>query len=306
MPKKRKKNRSASRSSATAVTSRASLPAQLAEAAAYEADHYDEDPEYGDDENFPVSEFQAQFGRPADAVAAVRAGEQWEWVGCVDGSRMRHRILMSGEGTARVEQAVFLDTAQEGPILCAWHETPENQRALLERKVLRALDSLQSALRPHLEAEIRAARGDDYTALTPEAFSGTPEPHGAGIPLFGWRILHLVTPETTWEDTLDIALWNSSMALGDWSGYYDHIDEVRQDGFTSLLREEDVPAVLCAQCRKPITSRHPDWPGIWTTPSDDGGGPACEGPGRGVAPRLPEPRLGWYSDREFGLPHQPG
>lgn len=294
------------------MTSRASQLAQLpkdpGEEPAYADGYFDEDAEYDGDENYPESDFRTHFGRPADAVAAMRAGDQWEWVGCIDGSRMRHRILTFDDGTAVVEQAVFLDTPQEGPILCAWHETPEDQRALLEENILRALDGLQSALRPHLEAEIRARRGDDYAALVPEAFSDAPEPHGSGIPLFGWRILHPVNPETTWDDTLDIALWNSSMALGDWSGTYDHIREVRGDGFASLLRNHDVPAVLCAKCEKPITARHPSWPGTWSTPSDDFGGPVCEGANSGLQrnPGLPEPRMGWYTDRDFGTPHQPG
>ncbi|WP_331756485.1 hypothetical protein [Streptomyces microflavus] len=295
MPKKRKKNRKASRDSTNTVTSRASLPAQLAQAPDWEA-------EYCDDEDFPMSAFQAQFARPADAVAAVRAGERWEWIGCADGSRMRHRILASDDGTAVVEQAVFLGTVQEGAILCAWHETPEDERPLLEKSILSALDCLQGALRPHLEEEIREGRGDDYAALVPEAFSDAPEPHGPGIPLFGWRILHPVAPETTWDDTVDIALWNSSLAM-DWSGHYDHIDEVRRDGFTALLHRHDVPAVLCTGCEKPITSRHPRWPGIWVTPTDEGGGAACEG--TGTEPFPPAPRIGWYTDSEFGTPHQP-
>ncbi|MCX5396124.1 hypothetical protein [Streptomyces sp. NBC_00102] len=216
---------------------------------------------------------------------------------------MRHRVLAFDDGTAFVEQAVFLGTVQEGAILCAWHEAPEDGRPLLERNILAALDRLQGALRPHLEAEIRDSRGDDYTAGVPEAFSDAPERHGPGIPLFGWRILYPVTPETTWDDTLDVALWNSSLAIEEWSHHYDHIDEVRQDGFASLLRRHDVPAVLCAACRKPITSRHPRWPGIWVTPTDEGGSATCEG--TGTEPFPPAPRIGWYSDGEFGTPHRP-
>ncbi|MFJ8405770.1 hypothetical protein ACIQ9K_35585 [Streptomyces microflavus] len=302
MPKKRKKNRKTSRGSAAAVVSRALLPAQLADVPDCDAECCD-DENFPVDEDFPMSAFREQFASPAGAAAAVREDKRWEWVGCIDGSRMRHRILASDDGTAAVEQAVFLGTTQEGAILCAWHETPDGERPALKKNILSALDRLQGALRPHLEAEIREGRDDDYTALVPEAFCDAPEPYGAGIPLFGWRILHPVTPETTWEDTLDIALWNSSIAIGDWSGHYDHVDEISLDGFTRLLRHHGIPAVLCAECERPITSRHPRWPGIWATPTDEGGGASCEGKGTGPFP--PAPRLGWYTDSEFGTPHQP-
>ncbi|MFB7853560.1 hypothetical protein ACFC34_42160 [Streptomyces sp. NPDC056053] len=102
---------------------------------------------------------------------------------------------------------------------------------------------------------------------------------------------------------LDVALWNSSIAIGDWSGLYDQIDEIQQDGFTDLLHHHGVPTVLCAMCKKPLTSRHPRRPGTWTTPGDDGGGPACAGTGTG--PFSPASRIGWYTDGEFGEPHQP-
>ncbi|WP_331735636.1 hypothetical protein [Streptomyces sp. NBC_00057] len=299
MPKKRKKNRKAARATSAPVVPQVKRSVPVVEA----HDWDDDDSGWDDDEGFPMTAFREQFARPADAVATVRAGGQWEWTGCIDGSRMRHRVLLFDDGTAAVEQAVFLGPIQESAILCAWHETPEEERPALEKSILSALASLHAAVRPHLEAEIRQARPDNYTAPVPEAFSHTPEPHGPGLPLFGWRLMHQVSPESVWDDTLDVALWNSSMAIGDWSGMYDHIDEVRQGGFTDLLRRHGVPAVLCAKCEKPITSRHPRWPGIWTTPSDDGGGPACEGTGTGPFP--PAPRIGWYTDSEFGEPHQP-
>lgn len=69
-----------------------------------------------------------------------------------------------------------------------------------------------------------------------------------------WRLMHRVSPEPVWDDTLDVALWNSSMVIGDWSGMYDHIDEVRQGGFADLLRRHGVAAMLCAKCEKPITA----------------------------------------------------
>ncbi|MFF8556530.1 hypothetical protein ACF058_27335 [Streptomyces sp. NPDC015501] len=102
---------------------------------------------------------------------------------------------------------------------------------------------------------------------------------------------------------LDDALWNSSTAVDDWLERYAHIDEARMNGFIDLLRRHDVPAVLCAGCEKPITSRHPRRPGIWTTPSDEYGGPTC--PGSGEGPHPPTPVIGWYTDRDFGAPHRP-
>ncbi|WP_406489657.1 hypothetical protein OH736_45450 (plasmid) [Streptomyces sp. NBC_01650] len=33
-----------------------------------------------------------------------------------------------------------------------------------------------------------------------------------------------MSPESVCDETLDVALWNSSMAIGDWSGMYDDID----------------------------------------------------------------------------------
>ncbi|MYW09988.1 hypothetical protein GT034_16750 [Streptomyces sp. SID2563] len=298
MPKKRKKSRKPTRATPppAVLQAKRSLPAEA-------HDWDDDDSDWDDDEDFPMSDFRAQFASPADAVAGTRAGKPWEWVGCVDGSRMRHRILVRDDGAAVVEQAVFLGTVQEGAILCAWHEAGPDSRPLLEKNILNALDSLHEAVRPHLEAEIREVRGEDYTAVVPQAFMESPEPYGAGVPLFGWRILHPVTPDSTWDDTLDVALWSTSIAVGGWAGSYDHIDEVRADGFTALLRRHNVPAHRCAECKKPITSRHPRWPGIWTTPTDEGGGPACAGTGSGPYP--PEPRIGWYTDSEFGEPHRP-
>ncbi|MFC9035339.1 hypothetical protein [Streptomyces arboris] len=69
MPKKRKKNLKSSRGSTTTVMSRASLPAQLAQAPDCEA-------ECCEDADFPMSDFRAQFARPADAVVAMREGKQ--------------------------------------------------------------------------------------------------------------------------------------------------------------------------------------------------------------------------------------
>ncbi|MFE7621663.1 hypothetical protein [Streptomyces sp. NPDC057496] len=120
-------------------------------------------------------------------------------------------------------------------------------RPVLEKNILSALDSLYTAVRPHLEAEIRQAREDNYIAPVPEAFSDAPEPHGPGIPLFGWRLTRRVSSDSAWEDVLDVALWNSSIAIGDWSGLYDQIDEIQQDGFTDLLHHHGVPAVRHVQ-----------------------------------------------------------
>ncbi|MEV7906638.1 hypothetical protein [Streptomyces anulatus] len=250
-----------------------------------------------------MKSLEDRFPSPADAVAAAREGMPCEWTGSIDGSHMRHRPVLFGDGTAGIEQAVFLGAAQEKVIVCAWHETPAGDRPVLEKNILNALDDLYAVLRPHLEADIRLARADNYTAPVPQTFSDTPEPHGTGLPLFGWRLIHSVSPASVWDGMLDVALWNSSVALYDWLDEYDHIGEVRMDGFIELLRRHDVSAVLCAGCEKPITSRHPRWPGIWTTPSDEGGGPGCAGPESG--PHTPAPLIGWYTDSDFGTPHQP-
>lgn len=250
-----------------------------------------------------MTPLEEQFPTPADAVTAAREGTPCEWTGSIDGSHMRHRPVLLGDGTAGIEQAVFLGSAQEKAILCAWHETPAQDRPVLEKNILNALDDLYAALRPHLESDIRQARADNYTAPVPETFSDTPEPHGGGLPLFGWRLIHPVSPASTWDDVLDVALWNSSTMLDDWLERYNHIDEARMDGFVELLRRHGVPALLCAGCEKPITSRHPRWPGVWTTPSDEYGGPAC--PGSGEGPHPPAPVIGWYTDSDFGTPHRP-
>ncbi|MFB8143465.1 hypothetical protein [Streptomyces parvus] len=287
MPKKRKKDRKASR--APRVLRVPQVPHGEADPGAAAFD-------------FPDTALRSRFSTPADAVSAVRSGKTVEWTGSNDGSSMRHRLLTADDGTAVVEQAVFLGGLQESMILCAWHETPEQERPGLEKRIFGALDDLHTAVRTVLEEDIRTLRSDgsdDYTAPVPEAFCEAPERHGAGIPLFGWRVLHPVTAGTTWEDTVDPATWNSSEVIGGWSGDFDHIDVVRPEGFAGLLRRCGVPIVLCALCGDPITSRHPRWPGVWTGPRGDG--PLCDA----AASAAPKPLHGWYTDSMFGAPHQP-
>lgn len=296
MPKKRKKDRKASRAPRVLRVPQApQIPQAPHGESALDAAAFD----------LPHVALRTRFSTPADAVDAVRSGETVEWAGSDDdGSGMRHRVLAADDGTAVVEQAVFLGGRQESTILCAWHETPEQERPGLEKRILGALDDLHTAVRTVLEEDIRTFRSDGsdgYTAPVPEAFCEAPELHCAGIPLFGWRVLHQLTAGTTWEDTVDPATWNSSLAIGGWSGDFDHIDAVRLEGFAELLHRHGVPVVLCALCGDPITSRHPRWPGVWTGPRGDG--PLCEEAGTDSA--APTPQHGWYTDSMFGFPHQP-
>ncbi|KEF04860.1 hypothetical protein ADK47_16530 [Streptomyces rimosus subsp. rimosus] len=243
----------------------------------------------------------SRFPAPHDAVEAVKAGERVEWIGSIDGSQMRHRLVIVDDGTAVVEQAVFIGGTPEKTLLCAWHQAGNQERSLLDKRVLAALDDLHTAVRPVLEADIRQVR-PAYTAPVLHSFREEPEPYGPGMPVFGWRILHPVTSDTTWEDTVDTATWNSSVTMSGWLDDYDHIPELRPTGFAQLLRQHGIPAQLCARCEAPITDRHPRWTGTWITP-DSESGPLCEGTHAGL-PR--EPWLGTLTDHEFGFPHCPG
>ncbi|MFE7114309.1 hypothetical protein ACFU99_02645 [Streptomyces sp. NPDC057654] len=242
-----------------------------------------------------------RFPAPADGVKAVQAGERVEWTGHIDGSMMRHRLLLTDDGTAAVEQAVFVGGILERALLCAWHQAGEEGREVLESGVLAALDTLHTALRPALEAQIREVC-PDYTAAVPQPFREEPEPHGPGMPLFGWRLLHPVGPDTTWEETVDTATWNSSTTMCGWLGFDDGIPELQPAELARLLRRHDVPALCCVDCGSPITDRHPRWAGVWVTPDSDSG-PLCEAPRRSPAGR--EPLLGMLADEEFGTPHRP-
>lgn len=291
MPKKRKKDRKAPRKQ----TSVRPAPAQRA---GLELVDWDDAPQEGLDMPEAMAE---RFPTPADAVTAVQAGEPVEWTGSIDGSRMRHRVLLADDGTATVEQAVFVGGSLEELLLCAWHQAGEQGRESLEAGVLAALDDLHAVIRPVLEAEIREFR-PDYTAAVPQPFREEPEPHGPGMPVFGWRLLHPAGPDTTWEDTCDTAVWNTSQTMVSWLGYYDHVPELQQTGLADLLRKHDVPVVLCADCGQSITDRHPRWTGVWVTP-DSEYGPVCGEPH--AAPATGKPLLGTFTDRDFGGPHRP-
>ncbi|WP_370417787.1 hypothetical protein AB8O64_03425 [Streptomyces sp. QH1-20] len=242
-----------------------------------------------------------RYPTPLDGVKAVRAGEHVEWIGSIEGSMMRHRIVFADDGTATVEQAVFVGGCLEQALLCAWHQAEEPGRDLFETGVLTALDDLHATLRPVLEAEVRDVR-PDYHAAVLRSFREEPERNGAGMPVFGWRVLHPVSPETTWEDTIDAAAWNSSLTMSSWPDHYDHVPELQPARLAQLLRDHGVPAVLCAGCGTPITDRHPRWTGVWITP-DSESGPVCRDP---HADRdAPDPLLGTFTDQEFGDPHRP-
>ncbi|MGA5564321.1 NAD-dependent epimerase/dehydratase family protein [Streptomyces platensis] len=290
MPKKRKKDRKASRKQAPVRNT----PAQHAG-----MQPWGDVPE--EDIN-PLRDLADRFPTPADGAKAVRVGERVEWTGEIDGSMMRHRVLLADDGTAVVEQAVFVGGALEKILLCAWHQAGEQGRDSLEAGVLAALDDLHAAVRPVVEAEIREAR-PNYTAPTLQSFREKPEQHGPGMPAFGWRILHQVDQDTTWEVTIDAATWNSSQTMSGWLGYYDHVPELQPAGLARLLHQHGVPAVLCARCGNPITDRHPRWTGIWITP-DSESGPLCGAPHTGLV--SPEPLLGTLTDQDFGDPHRPG
>lgn len=291
MPKKRKKNRKASGNRDSVLT------APAPHASLKQVD-WDDAPGEGID----LLDYLAErFPAPVDAVRAVRAGERVEWTSNIDGSTMRHRVLLADDGTAAVEQAVFVGGTVEQILLCAWHQAGAQGRDSLEAGMLAALDDLHTAVRPVLEAEVREAR-PDYTALALRSFREEPEQHGPGMPVFGWRLLHSVGPDTTWEDTVDTAAWNSSQTMHGWLDYYDHVPELQPTGLVRLLRQHGIPAVLCAGCGSPITNRHPRWTGIWVTPDCDSA-PLCGDPHGPVAE---EPLLGTLTDQEFGTPHRPG
>ncbi|MCP3771245.1 MULTISPECIES: hypothetical protein [unclassified Streptomyces] len=290
MPKKRKKDRKAPRT-------RASVRTAPAQRAGLELVDWDDAPGEGID---VIDALVERFPAPADAVKAVQAGERVEWTGEIDGSTMRHRVLLADDGTAAVEQAVFVGGVLEEILLCAWHQAGE-QRDLLGAGVLAALDDLHTAVRPVLEAEVRKVR-PDYTAAVLHSFREEPEPNGPGMPMFGWRLLHPVGPDTSWEDTRDTAAWNTSQTMSDWLGYYDHVPELQPTALVRLLRQHDVPAVLCADCGKPITDRHPRWASSWVTP-DSERGPMCGDPE--ARPASAKPLLGTLTDLEFGAPHRP-
>lgn len=292
MPKKRKKARKAPQKRASVRTAPAQ-PARL------ELVDWDDAPERDIE---LLEDLGERFPAPVDAVKAVQAGERVEWTGSIDGSTMRHRVLLADDGTAVVEQAVVVGGPIEGILLCAWHQAGEQGRDRMVAGVLAALHDLHSALRPVLEAEIRKVR-PDYTASVPQPFHEEPELHGPGMPVFGWRLLHAVGPDTTWEDTVDTATWNTSQAMSGVLDYYDHVPELQRAELARLLSQHDVPAVLCAQCGSPITDRHPRWAGTWITPDIDAG-PFCGDPY--AAPVAPQPVLGTLTDQEFGTPHRPG
>ncbi|MGW0836507.1 hypothetical protein [Streptomyces prunicolor] len=101
------------------------------------------------------------------------------------------------------------------------------------------------------------------------------------------------------------AAWNSSQTMARRPNYYDHVPELQPTELARLLRQHGVPAVLCADCGKPVTDRHPRWAGIWVTP-DSECGPLC-GDTEVRDARLvgAQPLLGTIADQEFGLPHRP-
>src|SRR6478672_2789009 len=103
MPKKRKKDRKTPRKPASVRTT----PAQRTD---LELVDWDDDSEEGND---PLVAFAERFSAPVDAVKAVQAGERVEWTGEIDGSTMRHRVLVADDGTAAVEQAVFVGGSLE-------------------------------------------------------------------------------------------------------------------------------------------------------------------------------------------------
>ncbi|UXY33231.1 hypothetical protein [Streptomyces sp. HUAS TT20] len=295
MPKKRKKNRKAPRQNSPR---RSTSPQQAgAQPADGEADW-----ESLPDEDFdPLSALADRYPTPADAVKAVQAGEPVEWIGDVEGATMRHRVLLADNGEAVVEQAVFLDGTLEQMVLCAAHQAGEHGRDQLHTGVLAALAALHTVIRPIVEAGVRKVR-PDYTAAVLESFHEAPEPNGPGTPVFGWRTFHSVGPDTTWDDTIDTATWNSSTMMSGLVGDSDDVPELQPPQLARLLHDHGVPVILCANCGDPITDRHPRWSGVWVSPSNDSG-PLCEAP----VPALqrPAPRLGWLTDAEFCYPHQP-
>ncbi|MFJ3505768.1 hypothetical protein [Streptomyces sp. NPDC090135] len=261
-----------------------------------------EDWDDGPEEEFnPLASLKDRFPTPADAVKAVQAGEQVEWIGSVEGAEMRHRVLVTGNGEGLVEQAVFLDGALEQMVVCAAHQAGEHGRDDLHTAVLAALDALHTVIRPVVEADVRGFQAG-YTAAVLESFQEAPEPHGPGTPVFGWRTFHSVAPDTTWDDTIDTATWNSSTMMSGFLGDSGSVPELQPHRLARLLRGHGVPVILCSSCEDPITDRHPRWNGVWASPGNDTG-PLCEAPVPAL--QLPAPRLGWLTDAEFGHPHQP-
>ncbi|MGW6016021.1 hypothetical protein [Streptomyces sp. NPDC055210] len=292
MPKKRKKGRKAPARKQTSVRTAPVQPAGL--------EPTDWDDAAGEDIDMPEV-LAERFPAPVDAVKAVQAGERVEWMGSVDGSVMRHRVLLADDGTASVEQAIFVGGHLEVILLCAWHQAGEQGREVLEAGALAALDDLHTVIRPVLEAEIRKIR-PGYTAAVLQSFREEPEPNGPSMPVFGWRLVHPVGPDTTWEDTCDAAAWNTSQTMVGWLSYYDHVPELQLTELAGLLRKHGVPTVLCADCGEPITDRHPRWTGVWVTP-DSEYGPMCREPhARSTAAK---PLLGTFIDEDFGAPHRP-
>ncbi|MFD9047828.1 hypothetical protein [Streptomyces zaomyceticus] len=276
-------------------------------AGALPAADQDGDEEWEDLQDDDVADFlhlDASYTTPADAVKAFADGAGVEWIGSVDGALMRHRVVRGGDGTGVIEQAVFVTGLLERMLVCAWYQAGPDGQAQASENILAALDVLHSAIRPVVEADVRAFR-PDYTAAVLEAFRETPEPHCAGTPVFGWRTFHTVEPETTWDDIVDTATWNSSVVFDSWH-QEDTIPELEPGRLASLLTRRSVPLVLCSKCGNPITDRHPRWTGVWASPGDEGG-PLCD---RSLvaarkAPRYPSPRLSRLTDGEFGDPHLP-
>ncbi|WP_329543043.1 hypothetical protein [Streptomyces sp. NBC_01358] len=294
MPKKRKKNRTASRQRSTVQT--APGRQAVSQPAGWEVPDWDELPDEDDDPRIALAN---RYPTPADGAKAVRAGESVEWTGDIEGARMRHRVVLADNGEAVVEQAVFLDGALEQMVLCAAHQAGERGRNQLETGVLSALDALHTAIRPILETDIRTVR-PGYTAPVLESFYESPETDGPGTPVFGWRTFHGVGPDTTWADTFDAATWNSSTMMSGYTGDSDGVPELQPSQLTRLLGDHGVPVVRCGSCGCPITDRHPRWRGVWVSPGSDGG-PLCEAPTRQRA----DPQYGWLTDADFGHPHHP-
>ncbi|MEU4729611.1 hypothetical protein [Streptomyces sp. NPDC023588] len=209
--------------------------------------------------------------------------------------------MLDANGSAVVEQAVFLDGDLEKMVLCAAHQAGEEGQEQLQKGVLSVLDALHTVIRPLTEARVREVR-PDYTAAVLESFSEPPEPHGPGTPVFGWRTFHSIGPDTTWDDTIDTATWNSSLAMSSWIGEFDDVPELQTPHLFRTLRNHNVPVVLCVNCEKPITDRHQRWAGVWVTPGSECG-PVCETPA--PSPRRPSPKLGLLSDDDFGDPRRP-
>ncbi|MFJ3099060.1 hypothetical protein [Streptomyces hydrogenans] len=298
MPKKRKKNRK----SPSQDSVRRDGPAQQVSSPPAEGEPDWEDVlEVGEEEFAPLLSLTTQYPTPGHAAKAVEAGDQVEWIGDVEGAKMRHRVVLGAHGEAVVEQAVFLDGDLEKMVLCAAHQAGEEGQAQLRAGVLSTLDALHAVIRPLMEAPIREVR-PDYTAAVLESFSEPPEPHGAGAPVFGWRTFHRIEPDTTWDETIDTATWNSSLALSSWVGEFDDVRELQAPELARALRDRGVPVVLCANCGMPVTNRHPWWAGVWVTPGSESG-PVCETPGRAL--RRPAPKLSLYSDTDFTDPHLP-